>query len=153
MTSLVDSLARTYWLAARHIAHGGAHHETLAAVRAEAAQEQADMRTQRHDPIAVPLPHADRQRIAVILDPRDVIDDSPTCARAVGAEAYRRANVDSVATADPTHGAAQAVAMDEAKRRRAREIAHDVIGHLAGRLSPAQVADALINSLIADGVL
>ena len=72
-------------------------------------------RPARLDPIVVPFDPATRQRIATITrDPRDVIDDAPTCARAVGVEAYRR-QVDSVAL-DPSHGLAQAEAIREARR-------------------------------------
>lgn len=71
-------------------------------------------RPARLDPIVVPFDPATRQRIATIRDPRDVIDDAPTCARAVGVEAYRR-QVDSVAL-DPSHGLAQAEAIREARR-------------------------------------
>ena len=80
-------------------------------------------RPARLDPIAVPFDPATRQRVAtlrdvpalhVARDPRDVIDDAPTCARTVGVEAYRR-QVDSVAL-DPSHGIAQVEAIREARR-------------------------------------
>jgi len=80
-------------------------------------------RPARLDPIVVPFDApterrtaSARQRIATITrDPRDVIDDAPTCARAVGVEAYRR-QVDSVAL-DPSHGLAQVEAIREERRK------------------------------------
>lgn len=86
-------------------------------------------------PITTATPRPRRQCIPVIHDaaPTPVIDDErdvvavPPCARAVGVEAYRR-QVDAM-TLDPSHGIAQAVAIDAAAARER---------HLAALIADAQ---------------
>ena len=109
-------------------------------------------RPARLDPIVVPFDPAARQRIATIArDPRDVIDDAPTCARGVGVEAYRR-QVDSVAL-DPSHGLAQAEAMQAAKLRRAHDVAWETVRDIDGEAIPATIARLVVEALRRDGVL
>ena len=116
-------------------------------------------RPARLDPIVVPFDApterrtaSARQRIATITrDPRDVIDDAPTCARAVGVEAYRR-QVDSVAL-DPSHGLAQVEAMQAAKLRRAHDVAAVAVRDIDGEAMPSTIARLVVEALRRDGVL
>jgi hypothetical protein len=78
--------------------------------------------TMRIDPIAEPrdvdrAARSRRQCIPVLYEPAAPlhVDDSPTVARVVGVEAYRR-HVDSVAL-DPAHGTAQNAAIGAARDR------------------------------------
>ena len=157
--TLTDDMTRTAWLVRAAARDGVAPHQRLQAAR-DAAEEIPVTRPARLDPIPAPFDAHTRQRVAtlrdvptlhVARDPRDVIDDAPTCARTVGVEAYRR-QVDSVAL-DPSHGLAQAEAMQAAKLRRAHDVAWETVRDIDGEALPATIARLVVEALRRDGVL
>lgn len=97
--TLIDDLATTLWLTRAAARSGVESHNRL-----QAAKTAAGETMHRHDPIAEPI-----ARPAVARRAR-------TLTEAVRAYADQQAR-DSIATADPSHGIAQSVAIEAAERR------------------------------------
>lgn len=126
----------------------------------------------RHDPGAEPRelhrrPRRSalfgRQIVPVLPDPAtpDPIDDARQfCAvetpaivrRAATTTEAIRAYADSVAL-DPAHGIAQADAIRDARRRRAKQVAAQVVRDIDGHGDPRLVASLVLDALERDGVL
>ena len=119
----------------------------LARPRRHALHGQRQIVPALHEP-ATPehVTDDDREFIAEEIDAPTIVRRASTTTEAI------RAYADSVAL-DPAHGIAQADGIRDARRRRAKQIAAQVVRDLDGHGEPRIVAALVLDALERDGVL
>lgn len=125
MTTLIEDLATTLWLTRAAARSGVEAHNRL-----QAAKTAAGETMHRHEPIAEPI-----ARPAVARRAR-------TLTEAVRAYADQQAR-DSIATADPSHGIAQSIAIEAAADRELLSVSM-IAEWIAGARKDGATTDAAI---------